>query len=277
MVYAWESPSEDHVLKEKYSNIVLSQERVLIVSSERKLKKINYVLCHTVTSCLTGSSGFLNNDCFCGCCSVTPLKLCDGDWSEGHVDVHEDGARPPFLSSAVLFPSGSRDLAASVFSIIVSLLQMKILELSLWSIYSLEMKGLKLCPYRWKHTRSTGDTTVGRSPRPNDGLQTSTLSSFSLLTQSAGTRRRVRQVTAGPIISHPQVLGVFYVFLFTVFSQKLRLISSLLFIKSFVSTGWSIGGDGRASHDSFRELSHVFMKEWWDVWLGAVKSALLLS
>lgn len=94
---------EDHVLKEKYSNFVLSQERVLIVSSKRKLKKINYVLCHTVTSRLTGSSGFLNNDCFCGCGSVAALKLCDGDWSEGHADVHEDGARPPFLSSAVLF------------------------------------------------------------------------------------------------------------------------------------------------------------------------------
>lgn len=65
---------EDHVLKEKYSNIVLSQELALIVSSKRKCKKISYVLCHTVTSCLTGSSGFLNNDCFCGCGSVTALK-----------------------------------------------------------------------------------------------------------------------------------------------------------------------------------------------------------
>lgn len=78
MVYVWEfcfaSLLEDHVLKEKYSNIVLSQELVLIVSSKRKFKKINYVLCHTVTSCLTGSSGFLNNDCFCGCGSVTALK-----------------------------------------------------------------------------------------------------------------------------------------------------------------------------------------------------------
>lgn len=32
------------------------------------------MFCHAATACLTGSSGFLNNDCFCGCGSVTALK-----------------------------------------------------------------------------------------------------------------------------------------------------------------------------------------------------------